>query len=127
MTQSLVPKTKLDLETANQAVSAGYPAVQEILGELIEWLQDYNWPVAKTLAPFLAEIGLPLVPHINHVLSTNDEMWKYWVIVCVISKNEKLFIHCKQRLIQYAENPSQSEMECEIDEVALETLVQMGI
>ena len=66
---SLIPKSKSDLETANRAVAAGYPAVKPVLGELVEWLKDYNWPVAHVLAPFLAKIGIPLVPHIDHAVS----------------------------------------------------------
>src|SRR4051794_23281462 len=61
--QHLIPQNKFDLKRAQAAVEVGYPAVAPILPELLEWLQDYNWPVAHILAPFLASIGEPLVPH----------------------------------------------------------------
>lgn len=73
--QDLVPTHKKDLERAEAAVKAGYPAVEPILGRLIEWLQDCNWPVAHVLAPFLESVGAPLVPHIWRVLRTNDDIW----------------------------------------------------
>ena len=82
--RDLVPTSKGDLARARAAVEAGYPAVAPILGELIEWLRDYNWPVAHILAPFLGSIGEPLVPHIWRVLRTDDEVWKYWVIGILI-------------------------------------------
>lgn len=124
--KNLVPETKLDLETANRAVEAGFPAVEPVLFELIKWLQDVNWPVAKVLAPFLADVGLPLVPHIDHVFSTTDETWKYWVIVCLISRNDTLFHHYKQMMIRYAEHPTDDEIHHELHEVAREVLEKHG-
>lgn len=82
--RNLVPTHKADLERAQAAVKAGYPAVEPILGELVEWLQDYNWPVAHVLAPFLESLGTPLVPHISRVLQTDDYIWKYWVITLLL-------------------------------------------
>ncbi len=76
----LVPRSKSDYERAHAAIQAGYPAVEPILGDLIEWLQDCNWPVAKILVPFLQSIGEPLVPHIWHVLESDDDVWRYWVL-----------------------------------------------
>jgi hypothetical protein len=65
--EGLVPTHKADLERAEAAVRAGYPVVAPVLGRLIEWLQDCNWPVAHVLTPFLQSIGTPLVPHSRHV------------------------------------------------------------
>ena len=126
MVHSLVPKSKSDLDTANRAVAAGYPAVESVLPELVEWLQDYNWPVAHVLAPFLAEIGLPLIPQIDHVFSTTDETWQYWMIVCLLSRNDDLYEHYKQKLIQLAETPSGNDRHHELDDVARETLEERG-
>jgi len=82
--RDLVPTDKSDLERASAAVEAGYPAVAPVLRELVEWLQDYNWPVARVLVPFLQSIGAPLVPHIWRVLRSDDDVWKYWVISLLI-------------------------------------------
>ena len=127
MVLSLIPRSKFDLEAANRIVNAGYPAVKPVLSELLEWLQDYNWPVAKVLAPFLAGIGSPLIAHIDHVFSTSDDTWKYWMIVCLISRNDDLFAHYKPKLIQYAENPSDSDKHHELDEVSRDALTEKGI
>ena len=127
MVHSLVPKSKSDLDTANRAVAAGYPAVESVLPELVEWLQDYNWPVAHVLAPFLAEIDLPLIPQIDHVFSTTDETWQYWMIVCLLSHNDDLYEHYKQKLIQLAETPSGNDRHHELDDVARETLEERGL
>ena len=84
----LVPRHKSDLEWADTAVGAGYPAVDPILGELLEWLQDYNWPVAHVLAPFLSGIGpVPsIVEHIRTILASDDNIWKYYLLSTVVSR-----------------------------------------
>ena len=122
----LIPKTKFDLDAAEQAVKAGYPAVEPVLNDLIEWLQDYNWPVAHILAPFLASIGLPLIPYIDKVFSTDDETWKYWMIVCLIGQNEDLFQHYQTSLIRIGYSPTEIEKENELDEVARDVLDDFG-
>ena len=121
-----LPSSKTDVETARALIGVGYPAVAPVLNELIEWLQDYNWPVAKVLAPFLAGIGLPLVPHIDRVLSSDDETWKYWIIVCLLSENETLFLHYRDQLVQLAENPSANDQHHELDDVARDALIKNG-
>lgn len=97
-----------------------------MLSELMDWLKDYNWPVAKVLAPFLADIGRPLVPFIDHVFSTRDETWQYWMIVCLISCNDDLFEHYKPALLEYVRNPTANDRHHELDQVAREALVERG-
>ena len=122
----MVPEDKHDLDAANAAVRAGYPAVEPVLDELTEWLQDYNWPVADILAPFLASIGKPMIPRIDHVFSTDDDIWKYWMISCLIKKNRDLFKHYKPLLIRIATSPTENEKREELDEVARDALDENG-
>ena len=77
--KKLIPKSKHDHEAADSA-AAGYPVAAPILPNLLETVQDMNWPVAQTLAPFLATIGEPLAPHIRKIFETDDKIWKAWVI-----------------------------------------------
>ena len=78
--QSILPTNKYDVERARAIVDRGYPTVAPMLSDLLEWMRDYNWPVAQVLAPFLASIGEPLIPYVRTVLDTDDEMWKYWIL-----------------------------------------------
>ena len=43
--RALIPRNKHDLRRARVLVALGYPAVAPVLPELLEWLQDLNWPV----------------------------------------------------------------------------------
>jgi hypothetical protein len=80
----LVPRHKDDLTRAEAAVAAGWPAVSPVLPDLLEWLKDYNWPVAHVLAPLLATVGLPAVPHVRRILASDDDIWKRWILSCVV-------------------------------------------
>ena len=122
----VLPSKKNDMEAAYRLVEAGYPAVKPVLSELVEWLQDYNWPVAHVFAPFLAKIGKPMIPYIDHVFRTDDMVWKYWMISCLISKNDELFEHYREMLIQCAEHPSPAEKAEELDDVARDALASRG-
>ncbi len=54
------------------------------LPKLLEWLQDYNWPVARELQPLLVKAPLEIVPHIRNILKGDDDVWKYWVLSCLV-------------------------------------------
>jgi len=123
---SCVPKNKSDLEAAQSAVDVGYPGVEPILPELLEWLQDYNWPVAHVLAPFLASIGEPLVPHVNRILETDDKVWKYWMIVSIMKESAVIASSCRTYLQRLVKEPTEAEAREELDQVAQEVLEQYG-
>ena len=114
-THPLVPKHKSDIDTARLAVKAGYPAVEPILYDLLEWLQDYNWPVAHELFPFLASIGAPLAPHIRRVFSSDDLVWQYWLIGLFRHSPELYFIF-RADIHRIASSPTAAEHQEELDE-----------
>jgi hypothetical protein len=125
--QNLIPTHKADLERAEAVVKAGYPAVEPILGELIEWLQDYNWPVAHILAQFLASIGTPIVPHISRVLRTDDDVWKYWVIALLLRSLPKAAaVGFRPELERLYYTPQPIERNEELNILAQDILVHFG-
>jgi len=105
---SLIPKSKTDVETAKLAVDAGFPKVEPILFELLDWVQDWNWPVTRVLYPFLSKVGLPLLPHIKRILATNDEGWKYWMLE-LIRDSRDLYLALKDDVNRIAFHPTASE------------------
>ncbi len=78
--KSLVQTHKSDTDAVQRARSAGYPAIEPILGDLLEWMQDMNWPVAGDIEELLAPIGAPLSPYVLKVLQGGDDIWKYWIL-----------------------------------------------
>ena len=123
----LIPQRKNDFERAQAAINAGYPAVDPILPDLLVWMQDCNWPVAHTLTPFLASIGSPLIPHIKRILETNDEIWKYWIIIHIMRKSREVAKAFRGELERLAYSSTESEFKEELNEVAQITLQQVRV
>ncbi len=106
--RTLIPSAMDDIEAVNRAIARGYPAVGPIIPELLTWLRDYNWPVAKALAPFLAELGVALVPEIRRILKTDDDIWKYWILRCLVQSAE-MREALRHELTRLATHPTASE------------------
>ncbi len=119
--------SKFDLESAEKLISLGYPAVAEALPHLLEWIQDMNWPVAKKIAPFLSSVGRPLVPELWRVLRSDDLLWKYWCISCVIPDMPlDVASEFEPELRRIRDNPTTMERHEELDEVAGDALEELA-
>ena len=123
---NLVPKHIFDIDRAAACVSLGYPGVEPILPELLEWLQDCNWPVARVLAPFLGSIGLPMLPHVRKLLEGDDDIWKYWVLSRVVEESPTLAAALREDLERIANSPTASETAEELDRKAREILISLN-
>ena len=107
--RTLIPQTKFDIDRAEQVVTTGYPGVEPILPELLEWIQDCTWPVARILAPFLGSIGTPLIPHIRRILATDDTIWKYWTLSYLVQGSPDVVAALREDLQRYANSPTPDE------------------
>lgn len=76
----MIPKDKFDIEAVEQLKQASSEMVVPLLPQLLEWLQDYNWPVAQPMLEVLLKYPTELTPHIEHVLQGDDDMWMYWCL-----------------------------------------------
>ena len=125
--KKLLPQNKSDIERASAIVSCGDPAVEMVLPELVEWLRDYNWPVAHVLSPFLANIGLPIVPAIHYVLQTDDDIGKYWVLLCIIDKSSiDVAESLRHELTRIATQPTKGELLEKVNVIAQEILEKLA-
>ena len=124
--RDMLPRDKHDTDRARAIVELGYPAVRSVLPELLGWLKDINWPVAKVLQPFLAKIGAPLASEVRNVLSSNDGLWKLWVISEVVAQSRELAAELLADLARLAERPTNDEKTEEVDVVARDVLTQLG-
>jgi len=106
---TLVPATKFETEKAQRLVALGYPAVGPVLDEIMEWVEDGNWPVAKVFSPFLATVGAPLAPQVRHVLESQDEQWKYFVLRSIVGESASLAHALAVDLQRLMHNPSDAE------------------
>jgi Domain of unknown function (DUF5071) len=99
------------LEAAERAVACGWPGVEPVVPQLLDWLKDCNWPVAHILAPFLAGIGCPLAPYLRPILDGEDTSWKYWILSEVIRRAPlSLVEQLRPELDRIARNPTVAEI-----------------
>ena len=95
------------------------------LNELLEWVQDINWPVAVHICERLKNIGSPLVEPVKNILLSNDETWKYWIISGLLSKASNETVRSlKAELENIANNPTEAEKAEEVNIVASEVLAK---
>ena len=120
---NLIPKHKLDIETAEKLMGKSYEQVKPIVPELMEWIQDMNWPVAKKVAEYLVTISDNLTSHILDILNGEDEEWKYWCIgVFYIYSDETKHLKVRKVLERIAKHPTDTEKESEVHFQAIRAL-----
>ena len=125
--RALMPINKIDTEKAQAIVALGFPMVEPVLDEILVWMQDINWPVARIFEPLLVSIGAPLTPHIQAILKTDDDVWKYWVVQNIIGKSAELKHIFKAELQCIAATPTAGEHKEEVDLVAQEILDRSNV
>ncbi|MEM0947158.1 MAG: DUF5071 domain-containing protein [Pseudomonadota bacterium] len=122
-----IPTGKFDVAAVQRAAQIGLPGINPILGDLLEWLQDYNWPVASAIHDLLKDAGPEIVPHIEAILSSDDEIWKYWVLALVEDLPRQTLDELDVNLfVRISENPTDTEREEEIDTSAAQVLEIIG-
>jgi hypothetical protein len=120
--QALLPRDKHQIQMAQALVRVGYPEIAPVLSEILEWVQDMNWPVARVFQPMLASIGAPLAPIIRPVLNGNDDVWKYSIVNNLVRESPSLAYELHSELERLVKNPSVGELDEGVSEVARELL-----
>ncbi len=114
--KKLIPKDKFDIETAEKLKQYSFEEIKPIIPELLEWLQDLNWPVSKSIAETLIPFSENIAIEIVQILRSEDDMWKYWVLLIFgeIIKNQLVLNEIKR----ISENPTTGEIESETHKIA---------
>lgn len=127
--QSLIPKDKYDEENnVEKIIALGYPAIELIIPQLLEWIQDPNWPVAIKLSPFLFSLGEQLAKPIQNILVQEklDPTWKWSILMYLDSYwNRELIYNIKGELIRIQKNPTIGERNEELNGMATELLKRL--
>jgi hypothetical protein len=118
----LIPVTKFETEKASALVQLGFPAVEPVMPQILEWVQDLNWPVGHVFQPFLARIGQPLAPYIRAILAGQDDGWKYSLLQAVVGQSAELARALRPELERLVTSPSAGESKEEVNLVAVEIL-----
>jgi hypothetical protein len=120
------PLDKSDVVNTRTLLALGYPALAPHLKELLEWLQDGNWPISRPIGEFLLTIPEAVAPLIQEVLEGEDHPWKYWCIVRLIGEMKPTIAEqFRFELLRLAETPSLAEAQNELNEVAKDALEKL--
>lgn len=84
--RKLLPVDKNDVAAIDAITAQGYPAVQPILLDLLKWIRDESWPVAKPACEFLLTIGPRLAPQVREVLGSRRDLLKAVVLRQIVSE-----------------------------------------
>lgn len=119
----LFPTSKYDLEACATLANASDGEVGPLVPQLLEWLQDMNWPVAVHVRDRLARMSAELVEPVRKVLIGNDETWKYWLVSSLLPETDSRVVSAlSAELKRLAFCPTASEKSEEVDMLARELL-----
>jgi hypothetical protein len=77
----------------------------------------------QVLAPYLASLDKQIVPHIKMVMTSDDNIWKYWCLLEVVKKlSSESILLLKDVLINLRDNPSIDEKDENLNQLADEIL-----
>lgn len=75
--RELIPEHKDDQEVIERLKKLSFEEIKPIIPDLLEWLQDMNWPIAGPVAEILKPFSDNIVPEIIKILKTTDGFWKW--------------------------------------------------
>ena len=120
---NIVPASKIDLDACENLARASDDEVIKNISELLQWVQDINWPVAPLICKRLESLGGSLVAPVKNILNGEDDIWKYWVISSLLSEVPSTVVReLRSELEVIAENPSRGEKAEGVNVVAKELL-----
>lgn len=123
----LIPVDKHDLGKVDEIAKLGYPAISPILPDLLYWMSDRNWPIARELEPVIARIGADLVPYIRAFLQGEDGWGKYNLLITLVDGSPELAAALKPDLERLAANPTPDDKSEEVDQIAQEILEKYSL
>lgn len=123
--RDFIPKDKFDNSHIEDMKVLSDDEIMPILLQLLEWIQDMNWPVAREILPVLAMHQEGIVPLILNILSLQetDDMWKYFIINSLLPlMTEKNLITILPSVQRIAFKPTKSEHDEEVDRISKDFL-----
>ena len=82
----LLPRNKDDAEGAKTLVALGFPTVEPVMGQMLDWLKTNGSPVELVMREFFAVLGTPGVPAVQKALASRHDALKYAIVEHVVSK-----------------------------------------
>ena len=124
--KELLPRGKHDFERVDLLKKVERDALRPIIPELLKWLQDTNWPISAEVGKMLLPFDSDLIPYIQDIFQTDDDMWKYWILSELVSKlSKKAKSGLTDDLNRFAYHPTAWEQEEGVDEIAIAIIASL--
>ncbi|WP_279615475.1 DUF5071 domain-containing protein [Paenibacillus typhae] len=82
-----MPTDKYDFKSVERLSCLEESQVIPLIPELLEWVQDINWPIAAAVADLLQKYKVHTVPHIEAVfLLRDDSIWIYNILAYLMNE-----------------------------------------
>ena len=126
--EDLIPKTKFDTDKLIELDLLSSEEIAPILPELLAWMRDMNWPVAREMPQLLAKHQKLLVPHIIDALAPEQDEcdWKRWIISQLLTRfDEENLVQLKPVLKRIIDEPTWGEKSEDVDIEAADFLLEL--
>ncbi|AIQ64507.1 tartrate dehydratase subunit alpha [Paenibacillus stellifer] len=118
-----LPRDKHDFERVDVLKNTDKSIVIALIPQLLEWLQDINWPIAEDIAKLLLQCPEETIPHVKAVLQMDDDIWKEWCLEYFVKELPvELMASFKSDVIRISSHPTPGEVLEEVHETAKEIL-----
>ena len=112
------------MEACSALDGASLADIVPYLAELVDWLADMNWPVAKPVMEKLETVGGALSPVLINVLKGDDHQHKYYLLSGLLLRcRPEVREACMSEVVRIINDPSDLEKQEEVDLVAQDVLV----
>jgi Domain of unknown function (DUF5071) len=123
--KKLVPKDKhdMDFDAILDFHWFYYEELKPIIPDLLTWLQDLNWPVAKPISGHLKTMLPDILTELRPILESEDGVWKYNILkVFFIDTESEHYTLIQDVIEKLAFSPSENDEKEEVNLLAQEIL-----
>lgn len=120
----LIPTSKDDQKAIENLQTASPEQVFVVAKELLEWLEDGNWPVSYPVGKVLSQYVNQLQDELLPILRGPDPLWKMWCIRFIleeaqVSQLDKQYLVELERIAKYPTPNEEAEGTAEAAQDAL--------
>jgi hypothetical protein len=120
----LIPIHKDDQKAVKNLQAASPEQVLAVAKELLEWLEDGNWPVSYPVGKVLSQYVNQLQDELLPILRGPDPLWKMWCIRFIleeapVAQLDQQYIVELERLATYPTSNEEAEGTAEAAQDAL--------
>ncbi len=123
--KDLVPKNISDFSGIEELRKLSDEEIASVIPDLLAWMKDMNWPVAKEMPALLAPHQKVLIPHIIEILQPeqSESDWKTYIIDFLLPLlDEKYLSMLTPSLERIVKNPTLGELDERINAAAADIL-----